>query len=472
MPLSEYLYDGYMHRLMFWLLTGLVVSAQTSPKVTGVLNGASFGTHLSPGTLASVFGSNLATATRSAESIPLPTDLLGTKVLVQDPSLPGPIAAPLYFVSPGQINFQIPFEVIRSSVTITVSTAQGNSDPVKINLDAMAPAIFSQTANGIGDALAFDSGFKLLTRTPDSGSTVILYATGLGSTTPTAKSGYGGSGAAPFNVVVAPFDVYIGGTKATVAWAGLAPGFVGVYQVNLVPNGPAIGDIVISCDCPSESNHVRMPQAPVNSGNNTANATGAVSIIYPAGQPTITFSPGFLVAKVTARFDTKPGGDKFTLSAVAKVGATTVDGTTIQFDPVLKQFTATIPAPSAAVRAFDFSSLLPGVAVLDFLCQPPKGCPMPGNVVALRRIDPLLVTALKTVPLANTPLTGTHSFYTVIGKFTPGSTFIMDSANNVDLLVFAAFGSVPFPTADVPVSVTLYIDGQIVDAATGTYKRP
>jgi hypothetical protein len=97
---------------------------------------------------------------------------------------------------------------------------------------------------------------------------------------------------------------------------------------------------------------------------------------------------------------------------------------------------------------------------------------MPGNVVALRRIDPLLVTALKTVPLANTPLTGTHSFYTVIGKFTPGSTFIMDSANNVDLLVFAAFGSVPFPTADVPVSVTLYIDGQIVDAATGTYKRP
>ena len=86
MPLSEYLYDGYMHRLMFWLLTGLVMSAQTSPKVTGVLNGASFGTHLSPGTLASVFGSNLATATRSAESIPLPTDLLGTKVLVQDPS--------------------------------------------------------------------------------------------------------------------------------------------------------------------------------------------------------------------------------------------------------------------------------------------------------------------------------------------------------------------------------------------------
>jgi uncharacterized protein (TIGR03437 family) len=288
---------------MFWLLTGLVVSAQTSPKVTGVLNGASFGSHLGPGTLASLFGSNLATATRSAESIPLPADILGTKVLVQDPSLPGPIAAPVYFVSPGQINFQIPFEVARSSVTITVSTVQGNSNSVKIDVDAMAPAIFSQTANGTGDALAFDSGFRLLTRTPDAGSTVILYATGLGATTPVAKSVYGGNGAAPFNAVVAPFDVYIGGNKATVAWAGLAPGFVGVYQVNVLPKGPAIGDVVISCDCRSESNHVHMPQAPVNSGNNTAKATGAVSLVYPVGQATITFSPGFLVAKLAARFD-------------------------------------------------------------------------------------------------------------------------------------------------------------------------
>jgi uncharacterized protein (TIGR03437 family) len=472
MLLSEFHYDEFMHRLIFWLLSGLVVSAQTTPKVTGVLNGASFGSHLSPGTLASLFGSNLATATRSADSIPLPTDIMGTKVLVQDPSMPGPIAASIYFVSLGQINFQIPFEVVRSSVTITVSTAQGSSDPVKVNLDAVAPAIFSQTANGIGDALVFDAGFKLLTRTPDTGSTVILYATGLGATTPPAQSGNGG-GAAPFNVVAAPFDVYIGGTKATVAWAGLAPGFVGVYQVNVVPKAPAIGDIVISCDCPSESNHVHMPQAPVNSGNNTTNATGSVSIIYPAGQPTITFSPGFLVAKITARFDTKPSADKFTLSAVAKIGTTTVDGTTIQFDPVLKQFTATIPAPSPAVRSYDFSTLYSaGLTAIDFLCQPPKGCPMPGNIVPLSRIDLQLVAALKTVPVLNTPPNGIHSFYTVIGKFTPGSTFIMDSANNVDFLVFASFGSVPFPTADVPVSVTLYIDGQIIDAATAMYKHP
>ena len=166
---SEFHYDGYMRRLVFWLLTGLVVSAQTSPKVAAVLNGASFGTYLSPGSLASLFGSNLATATNSAGSIQLPTNLVGTQVLVQDPSMPGPITAPLYFVSPGQINFQIPFEVVRSTITITVSTFQGNSNPLVVNINPMAPGIFSQTADGVGDALVFDANFRLLTRTPDLG---------------------------------------------------------------------------------------------------------------------------------------------------------------------------------------------------------------------------------------------------------------------------------------------------------------
>jgi uncharacterized protein (TIGR03437 family) len=246
--------------------------------------------------------------------------------------MPAPISAPLYFVSPGQINFQIPFEMVRSSITITVSTAQGNSEPFNANLDPMAPGIFSQTANGIGDALVFDANFNLLTRTPDLGSTVVLYATGLGVTTPLAASGSGGSVSPPFNQVASSFDVYIGGSKATVAWAGLAPGFVGVYQLNVIPSGEAIGDVVIRCGTCSESNHVRMPQAPLNGGSNTVNVTGSVAILHPAQRRVINFSPAFVVAKVTARFDIKPNADRFTVSAVAKVGSTTVDGMTIQLD--------------------------------------------------------------------------------------------------------------------------------------------
>jgi uncharacterized protein (TIGR03437 family) len=460
-----------MRYVFVFLAAPLLAFAQATPKASGVLNGASFSGNLCPGALASLFGTNLATGTTAAQSLPLPTDLLGTKVLVQDPSLPNPIIAPLYFVSPGQVNFQIPFEVVRNNISISVSTPQGTSNAVNINLSPMAPGIFSQTANGTGTALAFDSGFKPLTATPSLGTTVIFYATGLGATTPTATSGFAGSSSPPFSQVASPFDVYVGGNKATVAWAGLAPGFAGVYQLNVVPSSQAIGDVVITCSTCNESNHLHMPQPPLNSGDNTANGTGSVTILYPAGQPKITFSTAFVVAKVTAQFDIKPNAGRFTLSVVAKIGSTTVDGTSIQFDPVLGQFTATVSSPTPAQRSFDFSQS--GILVLDFLNRcGTNPCPMPGNILPLSRIDPNLISALKSIPLDNTPPNGTHSFYMVTGGAKSGSTFTLGGSTNIDLTTFASFGSIPYPASDVPVSVTLYIDGQIVDAATATYKPP
>jgi uncharacterized protein (TIGR03437 family) len=455
-----------MRYVLAFLAATLPVFAQP-PIATGAVNGASFSGNLCPGALASMFGFNLASGIAAAQSLPLPTDLLGTKVLVKDPSMPTPIIAPLYFVSPGQINFEIPFEVVRTNISISVLTPQGTSNAVTLNLSPMAPGIFSQTADGKGTALVFDPTFKPLTDTPSLGSTVIFYATGLGATTPPATSGYGGNISPPFNQVASPFDIYIGGSKATVAWAGLAPGFAGVYQLNVVPSGEGVGDVVIDCDtCSSESNHVQMPQAPLNTGANTANATGSVTILYPASQPTITFSSAFVVATITARFNIKPTASRFTLSVVAKVGSTTVDGTTIQFDPVLGQLTATVPSPTPAERAFDFSQT--GIQVLDFLTK----FPMPGNVVPLSRADPNLMSALKSVPLPNTPPNGIHSFYAVTGGAKSGSTFTLGGSTNIDLATFASFGSIPYPASDVPVSVMLYVDGQMVDAATATYKHP
>ena len=373
-----------MRTVLAFLAVTLLISAQAVPKAGGVVNGASFAANLCPGALASLFGSNLATGTSSAQSLPLPSNLLGTQVLVKDPSMASPIVAPLYFVSPGQINFQIPFEVVRTNVSVSVSSPQGNSNALSVNLSPMAPGIFSQTADGAGTALAFDPTFKPLTATPSLGSTVIFYATGLGAATPPAASGSGGSSAPPLNQVAGAFDVYIGGSKATVAWAGLAPGFAGVYQLNVVPSGEAAGDVYIIGSSGIGSNHVQMPQAPLNSGNNTANETGSVTILYPSGQPTITFSPAFVVAKITAQFDIKPSASRFTVSAAASVGSTSVDGTTIEFDPVLGQFTATVPSPTAAERAFDFSSLISSLTVSDFMCGP-KTCPMPANPTSALR---------------------------------------------------------------------------------------
>jgi uncharacterized protein (TIGR03437 family) len=391
---------------------------------------------------------------------------LGTKVLVQDPSLPNPIIAPLYFVSPGQINFQIPFEVQRTNISVSVSTPQGPSNAISVNLYPMAPGIFSQTSDGKGTALVFDPNFNLLTATPKLGSTVVFYATGLGKTTPAATSGVGGSGTPPFNQVAAPFDVYIGGNKATVAWAGLAPGFAGVYQVNVVPIGEAIGDVFITCSTCNESNDVQMPQSPLNTGTNTANLTGSVTILYPADQPKVTYSPAAVVANVKVRFDIKPSATRFTLTVAAMIGGASADGTTIQFDPVTGQFTATVPSPTQAERVGDFSQT--GLRVTDLTTN----TPMPGNIVPLSRLGSNLLTAFQSVPRPNTQPSGIHSSYTVTGKFSPGSTFTVDTSNNVDLQNFASFGFISAPAADVPVTVTLYVDGQVVATATATYKPP
>jgi hypothetical protein len=268
--------------------------------------------------------------------------------------------------------------------------------------------------------------------------------------------------------------VYIGGNKATVAWAGLAPGFAGVYQVNIAPTSVATGDVMMTCRTCRESNHVRLPEAPPNTGTNTANVSGKVTILYPAEQPKVTYTPAFVVAKTTAQFDIKPNAGKFTISVVAKIGTTTVDGTNIHFDPVVGQFTATVPAPTQAVRVGDFSALLfSGIQVLDFLSQCGSGnCPMPGNIVPVSRIDPTLVAALKLVPVPNAPPNGIHSSYTITGAATPGSTFVLGGTANLDLVTFGSFGSITAPTSEVLVSVTLYVDGQVIDAATTTYKPP
>src|SRR3954453_14632561 len=84
------------------------VSVSAQPAITSVVNGSSFETGVVRGSIVSIFGSNLAQATAQASGLPLPTKLAGTPVLVGDLEL----EAALYFVSGGQINFQLPFEAL------------------------------------------------------------------------------------------------------------------------------------------------------------------------------------------------------------------------------------------------------------------------------------------------------------------------------------------------------------------------
>ena len=120
----------------------------------GILNGASFlGGPYAPALIVSLFGSNLATATEQATSVPLPASLAGTTVTVKDTTgteHPGL----LFFVSPTQINLLIPAQTAIGPATLIVTTAEGYSSSAAIQVEAVAPGLFAANSNGQGVAAA------------------------------------------------------------------------------------------------------------------------------------------------------------------------------------------------------------------------------------------------------------------------------------------------------------------------------
>ena len=218
---------------------------------SGIVNGASFSPEavVSPGSMASLFGMNLAAATVAATWLPLPTMLAGTEVLVND------TPAPLFFVSPSQINFQMPFEVTGTTVrTVRKVVASGGVRgpeamvPVMVKVAPAAPGIFTAVASGSGPGAVLNEDFS-----PNSaqnpaavGSVVQIFATGLGATDPPLATGQPGASSPPFNLTAMVPVVAIGGASAEVLSSGMAPGFVGLYQVNArVPTGAPAGDEVL-----------------------------------------------------------------------------------------------------------------------------------------------------------------------------------------------------------------------------------
>jgi uncharacterized protein (TIGR03437 family) len=112
------------------------------------VSGASFTQHENAQeSILSVFGTNLATATQSAAGTPLPTTLAGTRVLVRD-SLGTERAAPLFFVSPTQINYQIPPGTATGLATVNINNNGGITARGTIQVVAVAPGIFAAAANG------------------------------------------------------------------------------------------------------------------------------------------------------------------------------------------------------------------------------------------------------------------------------------------------------------------------------------
>lgn len=190
---------------------------------------------LAPNTLATIYGSNLALVARAvtAEDIVcgvLPTILPGTGVRV----IVGGLAAPLLYVSPGQVNFLVPSNLTpgRTDVHLVLDARNGPTVPLK--LAEASPALFQSDPEFAVVARA--DGSVITTKSPASPSEiVILYATGLGKTRPAATPGEIVAAAARLERL-ASFQVTVGAVRIpseNVLYAGAAPGFAGLYQINV-----------------------------------------------------------------------------------------------------------------------------------------------------------------------------------------------------------------------------------------------
>jgi adhesin/invasin len=224
---------------------GAIVSANpTAPVVSqaGVVSAAAPATQLpvAPGGFISIFGSNLASARESAASLPLPTTLAGTQVLLGGQ----PLA--LDFADTGQINAIVPFGIQPNTIQqLTVIHSGIASPPETLVVAPAEPTVFTQDQSGAGAGVIFvvkPDGKQFLNTASapaSAGDALVIYCSGLGAVTPPVPDG-SAAPSSPAAKTTAPITVTIGGNTAPVTFSGLVPGYAGLYQVNVtVPGGIA-----------------------------------------------------------------------------------------------------------------------------------------------------------------------------------------------------------------------------------------
>ena len=229
--------------VLLWSI-GLLPAQMPLVNAGGVVNAASFVAPVAPGSLVSIFGSNLAPQTAQATTIPLPTSLAGVSVTFNG------LSAPLVYAAAGQINAQIPFEVASSSsVTVVVNNNGVLSAPQTVDVSPYAPGVFALAGYAVAihsdGSLAAPAGSipQVASSPAVPGETLQILATGLGPVNPPGITG--NNSLDMLRRTVATPTVLIAGALAQVTFSGLSPQFVGVYQLNaIVPATASPGDSV------------------------------------------------------------------------------------------------------------------------------------------------------------------------------------------------------------------------------------
>jgi uncharacterized protein (TIGR03437 family) len=191
----------------------------------GTVNAASFANKVAPGSIFSVFGSGLSSRLESAAGAPLPSSLAGVSVKV------GGKTAPLFFVSSGQVNAQLPYESEPGTAQVVVTVDGVASNTGSMTIMPAAPGIFQ-----FGEKRAVVQNQDYSVNTAENpaaaGSVVVAYLTGSGALDFPVDTGKVAA-ADPLSRPRALVTATVNGQPAEVAFAGLTPQFVGLMQVNL-----------------------------------------------------------------------------------------------------------------------------------------------------------------------------------------------------------------------------------------------
>ncbi len=251
-------------RFALWTICSVTLVPLTvaqTPSVTedGVLNAAGYvkagnpGFAVAPGSLVAIFGTDLADGLVAADSVPLSTSLSNVSVTFND------TPAPVLFVSPGQINAQLPSNTLPEGATsgvaaVVVRRGGSSSQPRNVQVARFSPAIFTLPGTGVGPAVAVNNDDGSLAQPEGSvqgvaaepvkrGRALIIYGNGLGAVDIPVQDGHDSLDALR-RATTTP-AVLVGGVEAQVIFAGLSPQFPGVNQINIVvpdntPTGSAV----------------------------------------------------------------------------------------------------------------------------------------------------------------------------------------------------------------------------------------
>jgi uncharacterized protein (TIGR03437 family) len=198
----------------------------------GVVDGASFTAPVVPGSIAAIFGNFLLAAPVGVSAFPIPTNLGGLSLQFGD----GPLA-PLFYANVGQVNAQVPWELAGQSQTTITATINGQTSAAEtVSLATYAPGIFAINSEGTGQGAILDANYHLVDASNPAipgQTTILIYCTGLGPVSSNQPATGAPASLTNLAHTSSPVTATIGGVSANVTFSGLAPGYVGLYQVNV-----------------------------------------------------------------------------------------------------------------------------------------------------------------------------------------------------------------------------------------------